>query len=210
MIAASVWIELSIAKWFGEVISRCSALTIPDVTVPSSPNGLPIATTWSPTDEVARVAEREREHLGHGRIDLQDGEIRRRVGADDTRGEGLAVPEPDGDRAAAFDDVSVRDDVAVRVVDEARALALSCRDLDHALVREPVDRLHGEVAVARGGLGIADGDLPDDGRSVPGRQRGVRRRAAAGADEGAGGERSRQGDGGSTEGSHGVHLTSVP
>jgi hypothetical protein len=40
---------LSIAKWFGDVISRCSALTIPDVTVPSSPNGLPMATTWSPT-----------------------------------------------------------------------------------------------------------------------------------------------------------------
>jgi len=33
----------------GAVIARWIALTIPDVTVRSSPNGLPIATTPSPT-----------------------------------------------------------------------------------------------------------------------------------------------------------------
>src|SRR5262249_49753426 len=49
LIAASVWIESSIAKLFGEVICRCSALTIPAVTVSASPNGEPIATTLSPT-----------------------------------------------------------------------------------------------------------------------------------------------------------------
>ena len=65
-------------------------------------------------------------------------------------------------------------------------------------------------AVARGGLRIADRYLSDDRRSVPGRQRRVRRRNAAGPDQGAGGERGRQGDGGSTEGSHGLHSTSVP
>ena len=49
LIAASVWIESAIVKLFGAVISRCSALTIPLVTVSSRPNGLPIATTPSPT-----------------------------------------------------------------------------------------------------------------------------------------------------------------
>ena len=40
LIAASVWIVLLIVKLFGAVICLCSALTIPLVTVPSSPNGL--------------------------------------------------------------------------------------------------------------------------------------------------------------------------
>src|SRR5437667_3248778 len=49
LIAASVWMESSIAKLLGEVISRCSALTMPEVTVSWRPNGLPMATTLSPT-----------------------------------------------------------------------------------------------------------------------------------------------------------------
>ena len=49
LMGASVWIASVIVAWFGAVISRCSALTIPAVTVSSSPNGLPIATTSSPT-----------------------------------------------------------------------------------------------------------------------------------------------------------------
>jgi len=49
LIAASVWMTLSIVNPFGALISRCSAETIPVVTVRSSPNGLPIATTGSPT-----------------------------------------------------------------------------------------------------------------------------------------------------------------
>ncbi len=47
--AASVWIEFEIVKLFWEVIWRLRALTMPLVTVPSSPNGLPRATTPSPT-----------------------------------------------------------------------------------------------------------------------------------------------------------------
>ena len=49
MIAASVWIASSIAKPLGALISRLRALTMPAVTVCSSPKGLPIATTVSPT-----------------------------------------------------------------------------------------------------------------------------------------------------------------
>ena len=37
LIAASVWIESAIVKLFGAVISRWSALTIPEVTVSSRP-----------------------------------------------------------------------------------------------------------------------------------------------------------------------------
>src|ERR671925_1235339 len=44
------------AKLFGDVISRWSALTMPAVTVSSSPNGLPIATTGSPTSTLLESA----------------------------------------------------------------------------------------------------------------------------------------------------------
>ena len=40
LIGASVWMTWSIVKRFGAVMRRCSALTIPDVTVRSSPNGI--------------------------------------------------------------------------------------------------------------------------------------------------------------------------
>jgi hypothetical protein len=49
LIAASVWIESLIVNSLGARISRWSALTIPLVTVSSSPNGLPIAIAASPT-----------------------------------------------------------------------------------------------------------------------------------------------------------------
>ena len=47
--AASVWMTWSIVKPFGAVSGRCSALTIPAVIERSRPNGLPMATTGSPT-----------------------------------------------------------------------------------------------------------------------------------------------------------------
>src|SRR6478736_292691 len=56
LIAASVWIAPSIGVLSGEVISRLSALTMPVVTVPSRPNGLPIATTPSPTERLVESA----------------------------------------------------------------------------------------------------------------------------------------------------------
>ena len=49
LIAASVWIAFEIGKLSGALICRLSALTIPDVTLSARPNGLPIATTPSPT-----------------------------------------------------------------------------------------------------------------------------------------------------------------
>ena len=57
LIAASVWIVSVIVKLFGAVIWRWSALTIPLVTVPSSPNGLPSASTGSPTSTALESPE---------------------------------------------------------------------------------------------------------------------------------------------------------
>ena len=49
LMAASVWIALSIGCSLGEVMVRPRALTMPLVTVLASPKGSPIATTSSPT-----------------------------------------------------------------------------------------------------------------------------------------------------------------
>ena len=48
LIAASVWIASAIGKSLGAVIVRPSEETMPVVTVPSRPNGEPIAIVWSP------------------------------------------------------------------------------------------------------------------------------------------------------------------
>ena len=53
LIAASVWITCEIEKPLGAWIWRWRAETMPVVTVRSSPNGLPIATTGSPTSTFA-------------------------------------------------------------------------------------------------------------------------------------------------------------
>ena len=54
---------------------------------------------------------------------FDDREVRIRVVADEIRGEGSAVDQPDGDRAGAPDDVAVREDEAVRREDQAGAQA---------------------------------------------------------------------------------------
>ena len=53
LIGASVWIESEIENPPGESIERSSALTMPLVTVPGRPNGLPIAMTASPTSTLS-------------------------------------------------------------------------------------------------------------------------------------------------------------
>ena len=56
--AASVWITSSISAPLGDVSGRARALTIPAVTVRSRPNGLPIATTASPTSTSSEFPSR--------------------------------------------------------------------------------------------------------------------------------------------------------
>ena len=217
LMAASVWIELEMVKLFGEVISRFSALTMPLVSVPSSPKGLPSATTLSPTDSDVRVAERERDQDVRGSVDLDDGEVGGRVRADDGRVVGRAVPEADRDRLGAVHDVVVRDDVALGVEDEAGALAAGLllaaggrglaqgrRDLDDALVGLLVDLADGQRLGGRGhGLRRLGGCLADGGRrTVLGAERREGRRPSARADGCGGNERCGDGDDADGAGSH--------
>ena len=186
LIAASVWIVSVIVKLLGAVIWRWSALTIPLVTVPSSPNGLPIATTGSPTRSALESPSRKRLEHGCGSVDLEDCEVGRAIGADQRRRVRRAVGEADGDPGGAGDDVLVRDDVAVLVVDEAGALrglaaaAARCRDLDDALVRALVDGRDGEVVGRGRGLGVGDRHLAYFGGLVV--EHGVGRGACAEAE----------------------------
>ena len=70
---------------------------------------------------VVGVAERQRGEGARARVDPEDGEVRRRIGADELGLDRVAVREADADRVGAFDDVVVRDDVAGLVDDEAGA-----------------------------------------------------------------------------------------
>ncbi len=99
---------------------------MPAVTVPPSPNGLPIATTQSPTRTRVESAKRTK-GSGRGRIDLEHGDVRGDVAPDHL---GLifgAVGERDGDLLdhrvgpRRRDDMVVGDDIAVGGDDEARA-----------------------------------------------------------------------------------------
>ena len=49
LIEASVWMTFEIENPLGALISRATAETMPVVTVRVNPNGLPMATTGSPT-----------------------------------------------------------------------------------------------------------------------------------------------------------------
>ena len=87
---------------------RPLALMMPALTVCESPNGLPMATTQSPTSMASESPSGKRpEVLG---VDAHDGDVRRRVGPDDLRGEGPLVRELHLDRLAPFDDMVVRED----------------------------------------------------------------------------------------------------
>ena len=123
MIAASVWITLEIEKPFGAWIWRCRAETMPLVTVRSRPKGLPIATTGSPTSISEESPRVERVQLVGGRVDLEQGDVGRRVGADDLRPCRIVVgvAELDRDLVGAFDHVVVGQHVAFGVDHEAGA-----------------------------------------------------------------------------------------
>ena len=126
LIGASVWMTWSMVKRFGAVMRRCSALTIPDVTVRSRPNGLPIATTGSPTWTLSELPSGRGVSALAARLDAEHREIGRRVGADELGLDRVAVREAHRDLVRALDDVVVRDDVAGLVDDEARAESRDC------------------------------------------------------------------------------------
>ena len=105
--------------------------------MPSSPNGLPIATTGSPTCEAARVAERERVEQRCRRVHLDDREIRRRIGADELGADSVEPFQNRTESEAPVDDVLVRDDDAVARVHEAGALRLLLLLSAELVVPEP-------------------------------------------------------------------------
>ena len=122
MIAASVWITLEIANPFGAWIWRCRAETMPLVTVRSRPNGLPIATTGSPTSIFDESPRASGVHLVGRSVDLQQRQVGGRVGADHLGVVGgLGVAELHLDLLGAGDDVVVGQDVPVGVDQEPRA-----------------------------------------------------------------------------------------
>ncbi len=140
LIAASVWITWSIEYPFGACTLRCSALTIPEVTVRSRPNGLPIATTGSPTStsfESASEKGIERVRVG---IDIEEGEVGRGVTADERRRQRVVVREAHLDRRRVLDHVVVRDDMPLGVDHEAGSERLARRLRLVALGRRPADR----------------------------------------------------------------------
>ena len=70
-------------------MSRPRAETMPAVTVPPRPNGLPTASTQSPIRGGCSAKLDEGEVVAA--VDLDQGEIGARIGADDLGGVGLAV-----------------------------------------------------------------------------------------------------------------------
>ena len=103
-------------------MSRPCAETMPAVTVPPRPNGLPTAITQSPTRGCLSA------NFTNGkvsrRLDLEQREVGALVGADQLGLVLVVLVEADLDLAGAVDDVVVGHDVAVRRDDEAGALRL--------------------------------------------------------------------------------------
>ena len=123
MIAASVWIAPVIVKLFGAVMLRPTALTMPAVVVSGRLNGLPIATTGSPTWAVEESANAIGCSSEAGTSTWITATSVRRVGAEHLGAAVLPVLEVDPDRGRAGDDVLVGEDVALGVVHDAGALA---------------------------------------------------------------------------------------
>ena len=70
---------------------------MPAVSVLSSPKGLPIATTASPTSTVDSSANESGVELGGGDVDVDHREVGGRIGADERRGDLVAVGEADAE-----------------------------------------------------------------------------------------------------------------
>ena len=89
---------------------------MPLVTVRSRPNGLPIATTGSPTSTFEESPSASGWSWSGGRVDLEQGDVGRRVGADDLRACRCVSEEPSltSILLGAFDDVVVGERCGLR------------------------------------------------------------------------------------------------
>ena len=80
-----------------------------------------VADREHPFAHARRITVAERCRRQSGRVDLQHGDVGRRIGADDARRELASIQQPHGHLRGAVDDVIVREDVAVLRHDEAGA-----------------------------------------------------------------------------------------
>ena len=97
LIAASVWIALSIWKSVSDCTGRSVAETTPVESEDSWLNGLPIAATGIARDQRAVVAELERLQVEAVGVHLEQGDVGVGVKADDLRRDVVAVGELDVD-----------------------------------------------------------------------------------------------------------------
>ena len=187
LIAASVWMTLSIVTPSGAWISRCRAETMPLVTVRCRSNGLPIATTGSPTSIFEESPSFSGWSFDAGASTFSS--ARSEFGSVPTTSAGYICAfgfEGDLDRFAAFDDVVVGEDVAFVVEHDAGAGGDAFGDFGFdegdAVGVGLVDLVDGVAAFAgvgdgRGGGGAGGGDDfaggggAAAGRDEPGRDR---------------------------------------
>ena len=94
---------------------------MPAVAVRRRPNGLPIATTVSPTRMLSEFPNASGREPARGRLHAEDGDVGRGIAADERRPQRVLVREADLDVVGALDHVVVRDDVAGLVDHEAGA-----------------------------------------------------------------------------------------
>ena len=156
-------------------VARPFALTMPIVTVWPTPSGLPSARTTSPTCTWSESPERQGlQVLG---VDLQHGEIARRVRADDVCLHAAAVTQFHAHLVGAVDDVVVRQHVAIRPDDHARAepalatLGIGARPAEAIAEELPEQRIVRQVLADRANA-LLRSDR-DDGRHDAVHERGV-------------------------------------
>ena len=94
---------------------------MPLVTVCPTPNGLPMASTRSPTSRSSESPKFERRQILFAGIDLEHGQIGALIGKHELGFEFALVGKDDADVGAALDDVIVGDDDAARIDDHAAA-----------------------------------------------------------------------------------------
>ena len=126
LIGASVWIASPIVKLFGDVDRAVERADDPARHRLGEPERAADRDDRAPDLDGVRVRRARAACSSDDGARSDDGEVGRAVAADEVGREALAVPERDGDRGRAVDDVLVRDDVALRVVDEAGALGAVC------------------------------------------------------------------------------------
>ena len=119
LMAASVWMKKPRSEM--PIWVRATAETMPLVTVWPTPNGLPMASTRSPTSMPLGIREGQRRKLLALGIDAQHRQVGPLVIGDDRGVELAPVAEHDGDLLGAVDHMLVGDDQAIGADDDAGA-----------------------------------------------------------------------------------------